>query len=285
MRATRVRPRSGWASAGALPPPSPVSSTSAASSASSPARSPCRVAAKNRAASVVALLARRLEARPALLDVLAGAGAELAHVVLALADDRRDLPVRVVEHVVQQQHGSLLGREALQQHQHRQRQRIGRLRVAGRIVATVGDDRLGQPLADVVLAAGARGAQLVDRQPGGHGGDERARRCDLLAAVERPMHPQQRFLHQVLGLGDAAEHPVGDPERDRPQLVEQSLAIGHADANPCRQLGCPGRHSSSRLALAFDAPRISVIITTPGSPASSRAMTRGTRIGFFAPSV
>jgi hypothetical protein len=38
------------------------------------------------------------------------------------------------------------------------------------------------------------------------------------------------------------------------------------------------------LAFAFDAPRISVIITTPASPASSRAMDRGTRIGFFAPS-
>jgi hypothetical protein len=29
------------------------------------------------------------------------------------------------------------------------------------------------------------------------------------------MHPQQRFLHHVLGLGHAAEHPVGDRERDR----------------------------------------------------------------------
>jgi hypothetical protein len=59
----------------------------------------------------------------------------------------------------------------------------------------------------------------------------------VLAGLERLMHPQQRFLHHVLGLGDAAEHPVGDRERDRPQLVEQSLAIGHAAASPCRQLG------------------------------------------------
>src|SRR2546421_10661409 len=73
-------------------------------------------------------------------------------------------------------------------------------------------------------------------------------------------------------------------ERDRPQLVKQSLAIGHAAANPCRQLGCAGRHASSRLAFAFDAPRMSVIITTPASPANSRPMNRGTRIGFLAPS-
>src|SRR5262249_38103572 len=40
---------------------------------------------------LVALLARRLEAWAALLDVTPGAGGELADVVLALADDPRDL--------------------------------------------------------------------------------------------------------------------------------------------------------------------------------------------------
>jgi hypothetical protein len=148
--------------------------------------------------------------------VASGAARELAHVVLALAHDRRDLRIPVVEHIVKQQHGSLLRREALQQHQHRQRQRVGRLSVPDRIIAAVGDDRLWQPLADIALATGARGAQLVDRQPGGHGGDERTRRCDLLAGIKRPMHAQQRFLDHVLGLGDTAEHPVGDRERDRP---------------------------------------------------------------------
>jgi len=167
---------------------------------------------------------------PALLDVASRAGAELADVVRALADDPGDLPILVVEDVVEHQDGSLLRRQALQQHEHRQRQRVGHLRVPRRIVVAVGDDRLRQPLPDVVLATSARRAQRVDRQPGGHGGDERARRRDLLAPLERPMHAQQRLLHHVLGLGDAAEHPVGDREGDRPQLVEQSLAIGHAAA-------------------------------------------------------
>jgi hypothetical protein len=171
---------------------------------------------------------------------------------------------------VKQQHGSLRRREALQEHQHRQRQPVGCLGVPGRIIVAVGDDRLWQPLADVALATGPRGAELVDRQPGGHGGHKRRRRCDFLAGIKRLMHPQQRFLHHVLGLGDAAEHPVGDRERARPQLVKQSLPIGHAAANPCRQLGCAGRHASSRLAFAFDAPRASVIITTPASPANIR---------------
>src|SRR5215472_7886670 len=99
------------------------------------------------------------------------------------------------------------------------------------------------------------------------------------------MHPQQRFLHHVLGLGHAAEHPVGDRERARPQLVKQLLAIGHAAANPSRQLGCPGRHASSRLAFALEAPRSSVIIISPTCPANSLPTKRGTRMGFLAPSV
>src|SRR5215469_14271084 len=138
---------------------------------------------------------------------------------------------------------------------------------------------LDRPLAHVFLATGARAAQLVDRQPGGHGGHERARRGDLLAGLQRLMHPQQRFLHHVLGLGHGAEHPVGDRERDRPQLGEQLLPRAHV-ANPCRQLGCPGCHPSSRLALALEAPRSSVISTAPASPATNR----GTRTGFLAPS-
>ena len=104
---------------------------------------------------LVALLARRLEAGPALLDVASGAGGELAYVVLALADDLRDLRILVAEHIVEQQRGSLLRREALQQHQHRHRQRISSLRVLGRIILAVGDDRLWQPLTDIALATGA----------------------------------------------------------------------------------------------------------------------------------
>jgi hypothetical protein len=46
------------------------------------------------------------------------------------------------------------------------------------------------------------------------------------------MDPQQCLLDHVLGLGDTTEHPVGDRERDRPQLVEQALALGHAASPP-----------------------------------------------------
>jgi hypothetical protein len=37
--------------------------------------------------------------------------------------------------------------------------------VPGRIIVPVGEDRLGQPLAHVLLAPGTRRAQLVDRKP------------------------------------------------------------------------------------------------------------------------
>jgi hypothetical protein len=48
---------------------------------------------------LVMLLTGRLEARPALLEVAPGADGELANVVFALADDRRDLRVAVAEHL------------------------------------------------------------------------------------------------------------------------------------------------------------------------------------------
>src|SRR5918999_3015918 len=60
---------------------------------------------------LAALFSCRLEAGPTLLDVASCTGGELTRVVLALAHDRRDLRIPVVEHVVKQQHGTLLGRE------------------------------------------------------------------------------------------------------------------------------------------------------------------------------
>ena len=197
-----------------------------------------------------------------LVDVAPGAGGELAHVVLVLADDRGDLRVRVVEHVVQQQHGSLLGREPLQQCQQRHRQRVGRLGVPGRIVLAVGDDRLRQPLAEVALAPGARRPQLVDRQPRRDGGRIGTGRGDLLAFLERLVHAQQRLLHDVFGFGDAAQHAVGDREGHRPQLVEKLLAVGHRTAS--RGLGL-GHLRTDITPLPGPTPRRSARPSRPSS--------------------
>ena len=54
-------------------------------------------------------------------------------------------------------------------------------------------------------------------------------------------------------------------------------------ANPWRHDGCAGRQPSSRLALALEPPRTSVIIETRCSPANNRPSQAGTRIGGLAP--
>jgi len=59
------------------------------------------------AGHLLALLARGLEARLALVHVTPGAGEDLAAVRLGLAGDVRDLLVVVAEHLMQQEHGTL----------------------------------------------------------------------------------------------------------------------------------------------------------------------------------
>ena len=124
---------------------------------------------------------------------------------------------------MQQQHGALLWRKAVEQHQHRQGERVGHLRLLGRVIGAGGKDRLGEPLADVPLAPDPSRAQLVDRQPCRDGGHKGPGRVDLVPILEHAMEAEQRLLDDVLGLRDAAQHPVGDRERDRPHLLEQLL--------------------------------------------------------------
>jgi hypothetical protein len=66
------------------------------------------------------------------------------------------------------------------------------------------------------------------------------RRLDPLASLERVVQPQQGLLGDVLGLGDAAEHPVRDRERRRAELVEEFVVRRRQAAtseNASRQLG------------------------------------------------
>ena len=280
VRATCSRPWMDCASAGTLPPPSPVSATSCAACLE-PGEVALLAAAKNcRAASHVAHASPGTAAGAARRDVSHGprAGARCPRSCPRsprppdTRSRRRHAGGAPLAVPARDSSSTSIASEA-----------VGHLCVLRGIVAAVGDDRFRQPLAEVALATHACGAQLVDRQPCCHRRNERARRRYPLAGIERLMHTKQRFLHHVLGLGHAAEHPVGDRERDRPQLVEQALAIGHAAANPCRQLGCAGVHASSRLAFAFEAPRTSVIIRAPASPAKMRPTKRGTCIGRLAP--
>ena len=140
-------------------------------------------------------------------------GEDLAAVVGALVDDPRHLFVRIVEHLAEQEDGTLDRRELLEQVQERERERIGGLGVTDRLVV---DQRLGQPLARIDLAASPRRAELIDRQA------RRDRRQVGLRRVRLDLGlvvAQERVLDDVLRLGDRAEHPVGDREQIRPQLV------------------------------------------------------------------
>ena len=95
----------------------------------------------------------------------------------------------------------------------RERERVRHLRVLGRVLF---GQRLREPLAGIDLALRPRGAQLVDRQPGRDRREVRLRRLRL--NVGRVI-ADERFLHDVLGVGDRAEHAVRDREQVRPQLL------------------------------------------------------------------
>ena len=239
------------ARAGALPPPSPCSTTSWASSSSSPCRSPSCGGGEEAGRELVALLARGLEARAPLLDVAAGPRRELAGVVLARADDLGD-PAR---------RGSRTPRAAGTPRAARargSRAARGRRATASRpsrpgaagSSSALGDERLRQPLAHVGLAADPRRAQLVDRQPRDHRREVGARRLDPLAALARPVEAQERLLHHVLGLAHAAEHPVGDRERRRPQLVEAPRRSSLSRA-PARSPAASSRTAAASRARAW----------------------------------
>ena len=82
---------------------------------------------------LLALGPGRLEPRPSLVDAAAGPGEHLPAGGLGLAGDAGDLAVAVAEYLAEQEHGALGRRQALQQHQERQRQRVGGLGELGRV--------------------------------------------------------------------------------------------------------------------------------------------------------
>jgi hypothetical protein len=175
-----------------------------------------------------------------LFDVTARPHRQLAAVVLALADDRRDLVVAVVEDVVEQEDGPLDRRQALEHQQERHRERIRVFDVARAVkCAVIGQERLRQPLPDIALAPDPRRAQLVDCKARRDGGEIGLRRIDSARVLERVI-AEKRLLDDVLGLGDASEHPVGDREQ---QWAELLVCLGCAHP-PARW--APFHHSRRR---------------------------------------
>jgi hypothetical protein len=114
------------------------------------------------AGHLVALLARGVEPGLAFVDVVAGAGEDLAAVRLGLAGDLGDLAVVVAEDLVQQEHGAFGGRQAFEQDEEGHGQGIGHLGALRGVGGGGGaqlarDERLGQPGAHVGLPPDPRG--------------------------------------------------------------------------------------------------------------------------------
>ena len=141
---------------------------------------------------------------------------------LGLAEDRRRLGVREVEDELQRQHLLLLGREILDQLEHRllpdrlQRAVLGRRRLVG-----IGLRHLLLRLPALV------GAEVVHREVVGDPEEPRRERRRLPAELaDRLEHLQERLRRQVLGVVPVADADVQvavDPvEVDQVELLERA---------------------------------------------------------------
>ena len=178
--------------------------------------------------------------------VLARAVRDLPDRRRRLADRLGDLVVRHVEDLAQHEDRALGRRERLQHGQHRDRDALGELDVLGHVGA--GEQRLGQPLADVVLAPAGQGAQPVERLAGDDPDQVGARVAHLGVVDVRP--PQPGLLDDVLGVGGRAEHLVGDGE-------EQAAVGDERVVGSCRRRAHGERRQAAgrREPLRLDAER------------------------------
>jgi hypothetical protein len=187
---------------------------------------PAVYCAEEAAGHLVPLLAGGVEPGLARVYVVPGPGGDLTAVRLGLVSDLGDLPEVIAEDLVEQEDGAFGRRQALQQDEERHGQGIGHLGALrgvlcgrrGHRVQLVGDQRLGQPSADVRFPADPGGPQVTDGQPGGDRGQVGLGHFDAGAIAERTGQPQEGLLDDVLGIADAPGHPVGDREHQRPIL-------------------------------------------------------------------
>jgi hypothetical protein len=100
--------------------------------------------------------------------------------------------------------------------------------VLGVALVADGDNRLGQPRADGVLAPRAARAQHVEAHAPDHGRQPATEVLDR--GVVAPAKPQPRLLDRVVAVVDRAEHPVGDAPQVRAVLFEllgEPVAVAH----------------------------------------------------------
>jgi hypothetical protein len=127
-----------------------------------------------------------------------------------------------VEDVTQEKGGALLGREPLEHKEEGDREIVAPLEtpIGWRAAVEVARPRLRQPGADIGAAFGRRFAQAIDRKPRRRGHQPRLGRPDRRGIGLVPA--QERLLHNVLGIAEGAEHPIGDTAQTRPMLHEKT---------------------------------------------------------------
>jgi hypothetical protein len=77
-----------------------------------------------------------------------------------------------------------------------------------RIAFRIGDERFGQPLANIFLALNARRLQIVDAQTADDGDQECSRGPEI--TIRGLLPADKRVLHHVLGVRDRSNHAVGN---------------------------------------------------------------------------
>ncbi len=150
--------------------------------------------------------------------MLLGTAENLAAIGFTLAEDGGDLGVFVNKDLAKQKDGALDRREALQHHEKRHRKRFVDAHHLERIASGTCDDGFGQPLADVFLAPGAGGLQMVDGQAADDGDQECTRRANLCVVSLLPT--DEGLLQHVFRIGYAAQHAVCNGEEQAAILVE-----------------------------------------------------------------
>ena len=85
------------------------------------------------------------------------------------------------------------------------------------------DYRLGEPWANIGLATVARRLELVEAEPGNRAAQERLGLAHRLTVGGEPA--QERVLHDILCIGDRAEHAISDAGEPRTQRIERCSCV------------------------------------------------------------
>ena len=117
---------------------------------------------------------------------------------------------------MEQKRRTLQRREALKRHHQRQRYIVGNVFLGL-------DNGFRQPGAKVGFALVASRFQLVERKACHDAAQERSRLAHPIALGVKPA--QERFLNDVLCIGDRAEHPVRNADQFGTQRLEACRGV------------------------------------------------------------